>query len=157
MIGSYVAELAAQFVKFGIVGFANTFISLFVYYVFIFIDERLYAAGWAVGFVAGVLNAYYWNRRFVFGSGGSARLAEAAKAFLAYGFTSALGFLIIYAHVNYFGFSEKTAPLFALSITVPLNFALNKMWTFRDGRAHDNQDLEAPPPAQNPHKGTKST
>ena len=149
MFGSSIAGLATQFCKFGAVGFVNTLMSLGIYYTFIYFNKRLYAIAWLVAFISSTLNAYYWNSRHIFNSNKNFSHTEIMKTFITYGFTAALGFLIIYAHVDYFGFSERTAPLIALSITVPLNFALNKLWTFGGGRVRDDhkndKDLGAPP------------
>lgn len=59
-------EWLAQFVKFGLVGAANTLLSLGINYLFIWIDPSLYLWGNFVGWAVSVLNAFYWNNRFVF-------------------------------------------------------------------------------------------
>jgi putative flippase GtrA len=120
-----------QFVKFGVVGLATTFIALSTYYVFLAIDERLYMIGWFIGFVLGVLNAYYWNGRYVFGGSKTISLAELAKSFVAYSGSGLLGWALLYVLVNIFAVSKQLAPFLILLITVPLNFFLNKFWTFK--------------------------
>ena len=59
-------EWLTQFVKFGLVGAVNTLLSLGINYLFIWIDPSLYLWGNFVGWAVSVLNAFYWNNRFVF-------------------------------------------------------------------------------------------
>jgi len=124
-------DLTKQFTKFGIVGVSNTLISLFIYYIFIFINKDLYLVGNSVGFVVSVLNSYYWNNRFVFKSENRNHIKALSKTFLSYGITFVLGTVILIIMVQVLMISEAIAPLFNLIITVPLNFVLNKFWAFK--------------------------
>ena len=96
------------------------------------VQKYLHAAstGWLARFAASVLNAYYWNSRYVFGRAKDISLAQVGKTFVAYGCTAALGFVLLYAQINWWSISEKLAPLIVLFITVPINFILNNVWTF---------------------------
>ena len=57
--------LAAQFIKFGMVGVSNTLISLLCYYAFLAMGCHC-LVGNTIGFLASVVNAYFWNSRLVF-------------------------------------------------------------------------------------------
>lgn len=79
---------ALQFIKYGIVGCANTLITLGVIFVcksFLGVNE--YVAN-LIGYVAGLLNSFFWNRRWVFKSDGG--LTRQATHFL-------IGFGVCYA------------------------------------------------------------
>lgn len=119
-----------QFVKFCLVGVSNTAISLGVYYVFVTIDSRLYIIGNAAGFVASVLNAYFWNSRFVFKKQDE-KGKTIAKTFAAYGTNLVLGSVMLYLFVDILHISEYIAPLLNLVVTVPLNYFLNKKWVMK--------------------------
>ena len=54
-----------QFVKFGLVGVLNTLISEGLYVIIVFFGGHYLVAS-LVGFVLSVLNAYYWNSKYVF-------------------------------------------------------------------------------------------
>ena len=125
-------EIIKQFVKFGIVGITNTIVSLVIYYMFIYINMRLYIAGSICGFIVGVLNSYYWNNRFVFKSDYRNHIKAIVKTFMSYGFTFLLSTILLIIMVEFLHVSEIFAPLFNLIITVPLNFLLNKFWAFKD-------------------------
>lgn len=124
-----------QFVKFGIVGVSNTLIALGVYQLCLHGFHMHYQVANVISFVVSVTNAYYWNNRFVFGSGTPRsprqHLSAYGKAFLSYGSTFLLSTALLTLWVEVCGVSESVAPVINLLITIPLNFILNKFWAFR--------------------------
>lgn len=122
-----------QFIKFGLVGVSNTAISLVVYYIFLWIDRDLYLAGNIVGWVASVANAFFWNNKYVFtseSSGWEAVIKKIGKTYLSYGATFVLSTILLYLEVEILSWSAAVSPLINLLVTIPLNFLLNKFWTF---------------------------
>lgn len=129
-----IKPLVTQFIKFGIVGVSNTLISLAVYYIFVLIDTNLYMLGNVVGWIVSVLNAFYWGNRVVFKQESNTRreiLTRLLKSYISYGGTFLLSTLLLWLEVNCWGVSEWLAPIVNLIITIPLNFVINKLWTFR--------------------------
>lgn len=124
-----------QFIKFGIVGVSNTAISLAVYEVCVHWLHLHYLLANALGLVISVINAYYWNNRCVFGDGRKRSLGGHIRMYLksltAYGGAFALDSLLLVLWVEGLGVSEALAPILNLMITIPLNFLVNKYWTFR--------------------------
>ena len=120
-----------QFIKFGIVGVSNTLISLAIYYIFIFISKDLYNVGYTVGFVVSVLNAYFWNNKFVFKKSGKGNTKPLIKTFMPYGSTFLLGMVLLNVMVKHLEISEFIAPIINLLITIPINFLLNRFWAFK--------------------------
>lgn len=125
-----------QFVKFGIVGVGNTAISLLVYYVIILIRREWYIAGSIAGFVISVLNAYYWNSKYVFKKQDD-RLRTLIRTYIAYGSNLLIGTFMLWLLVEKCGISHFLAPLLNLLITVPLNFVLNKYWVMKPSSQKD--------------------
>lgn len=126
--------LAAQFIKFGLVGVSNTLVAWACYYLFLWIDPELYMVGSVVGTVVSIANAFFWNDRFVFRSEDrdwNSRLKRLGKTYVSYGGTSALATALLWVEVRFFGVSKVIAPVVNLLITIPLNFLINKLWTFR--------------------------
>ena len=119
-----------QFVKFCLVGLSNTAISFGIYYIFLFIDTKLYIVGNIVGFVVSVLNSYFWNSRYVFKKRDEKR-KTIVKTFAAYGTNLVIGTLLLYVLVDIAGISEYIAPIINLFITVPINYLLNKKWVMK--------------------------
>lgn len=121
-----------QFIKFGLVGVSNTAISLGVYYLFVFFNKKLYLIGSVVGFILSVLNSFYWNNKYVFKTEGQANwLNRLLKTYISYGGTTLLSTILLYLEVDVLHISEMIAPLVNMAITIPLNFLINKFWTYK--------------------------
>ncbi|MFT5874308.1 MAG: putative flippase GtrA [Clostridium sp.] len=123
-------KLAEQFIKFGIVGVANTLIALLTYYILVYFKFNYIIAN-TIGFIVSVINAYYWNNKFVFKKSDSNNVKTIIKTFIAYGTTFLISTVLLIAMVDYLGISKIVAPIINLIITIPLNFLLNKFWTFK--------------------------
>ena len=122
----------ARFVKFCLVGVSNTLVSWACYYFFLWINEDLYLAGSIVGAVVSIANAFFWNDRFVFKGDRNdrrSRLKRVGKTYISYGGTSLLGIALLWLVVR-LGADKMIAPVLTLAVTVPLNFVINKFWTF---------------------------
>ena len=120
-----------QFVKFGVVGVSNTLISTLVYYLFIWIDDDLYLAGNAVGWIVGVANSFFWNNRFVFKDSEFGLFKKLMRTYLAYLGGFLIGTATLALQVRVLGISEWLAPWLNLAVTIPVNFLLNKFWAFK--------------------------
>lgn len=118
-----------QFLKFGIVGVSNTLISLGIYYLLIFVGVHYIVAN-IIAFVVSVCNAYFWNSRYVFSKKDGSGAKPFIKTIVAYGATFLLSTGLLFVMVDVIHVSKWIAPLINLCITVPLNFLLNKFWTF---------------------------
>jgi len=129
-----------QFVKFGIVGLSNTLIAYAVYAACVWLGCHYLVAN-GLGFVVGVLNAYYWSDRYVFKKGeGETRSAlwTLVKTYLAYGATGLLlASFLLYVYVDRWQVSAYLAQLLVLVVTVPLNFIINKCWSFKTKQTNE--------------------
>jgi len=121
---------AKQFLKFGIVGISNTLLSLTIYYILVYFCVNYLLAN-VIAFVVSVLNAYYWNSRFVFKQNKENKIKRLVKVYISYGVTFLIGQGLLYLMVNLIGISKFVAPVINLVVTIPLNFILNKFWAFR--------------------------
>ncbi len=124
-----------QFIKFSIVGISNTLISLAVYYLCYSLLGMHYILANVLAFLVSVTNAFYWNSRYVFAAGERPHWKQAfgmyVKTVTAYGLTFLLSTGLLVFWVELVGVSAEVAPIINLFITMPLNFLLNKHWTFR--------------------------
>lgn len=128
---SDLTKISWQFIKFSIVGLSNTIISLSVYYFFLVIGINYICAN-AAGFLISVLNAFYWNNKYVFTDKTENNRNKAfIKVFITYGWSFLLSILMIFIMVDFLKISQWIAPIIRLIITVPLNFLLNKFWAFK--------------------------
>ena len=155
-----------QFIKFGLVGVSNTAISygieMLCYYVlfkntkFIGILNLLALLGIStdgnnvkivittiIAFVVSVSNSYFWNNRYVFGSGKksfSEHFKTYFKTFACYGITGLILSPIIKILLTKISVPFFIASLGALGITIPLNFVMNKFWAFKSKPTKDEEN-----------------
>lgn len=140
-ISEQAIESVTQFIMFGIVGTSNTIISYLIN-VLVLTLLRPYGLAWdyiagnIVAFLLSVLWSFYWNNRIVFTQkeGHHRSLWKALlKAYAAYGFTGIiLNNILSWLWITVFHISKYIAPLINLMVNVPLNFVINKLWTFRE-------------------------
>ncbi len=133
------AKEIVQFFKFGIVGISNTAISYTLNVVVLkglepFAVNWDYIAGNCIAFFLSVLWSFYWNSRFVFHKDQSDRsvvIKRLLKTYIAYGFTGIiLNNTLSWLWIDRFGISKYCAPLINLIFSVPLNYLINRFWTF---------------------------
>lgn len=126
-----------QFIKFGMVGISNTLISYIVYILLVAIDVHYLAASF-LGFLVSVLNAFYWNNKYVFKVSNYEKRIwwhSFLKTFMSYAGTGLiLNNILLILWIDVFKLNEALGPLINLFITIPLNFLLNKYWAFKEKR-----------------------
>ena len=102
-----------------------------IYYILIYLNFN-YILAYIIGFIVSVLNAYYWNNKYVFKNNIANQNKKMLKTFLAYGLTFILSNGLLFVQVNYLNISKYLAPIICLLVTIPLNFLMNKFWTFKE-------------------------
>lgn len=135
-------KVLVQFIKFGIIGVANTLISLGTYYLLVFLGVNYLIANTA-GFILGTANAYYWNNKYVFKKKENEKRSAAEsgiKVFVSYGVTYLISTVLLYFWVDILGISKNIAPIISVFITTPLNFLLNKLWAFKSKNKEEAKD-----------------
>ena len=123
-----------QFIKFGLVGISNTAVSMGTYYIFLWLSSDLYMIGSIVGTILSIANAFFWNDKFVFTSNANdwrSKLKRLGKTYVSYGGTSILSNVLLWVEVTVFSISKSLTPIVNLMVTIPLNFVINKLWTFK--------------------------
>lgn len=121
-----------QFVKFGLVGVTNTGITYVVYALFITLHVPVLVS-YTIGYIVGILNAFYWNNKYVFHEENKQRnLWKAlAKCFTSYIGSYVVSSILLLVWTDVLHISSYIAPIITLLITIPLNFLMNKFWAFR--------------------------
>lgn len=127
--------LVIQFIKFGIVGVSNTVISYLIYSLLVYFNIYYIIAS-IIAFVISVLNSFFWNNKYVFKKKANVDhkiINSLVKTYISYAFTGlVLQNILLYIFIDLLKISKYIAPFFGLVITIPLNFLLNKFWTFKD-------------------------
>ena len=135
----FFGETFWQFLRFGIIGFFNTLISIIITYAcffyfkkFTFFSENLnlqILISSFLGFSISFINSYYWNKKFVFCKP-KAGLQAFFKSYFCYALTWATSYFLTYVVTNYLFIPKIYIPVLSLFVTVPLNFLANKFWAF---------------------------
>jgi len=123
-------RILTQFTKFVLVGFSNVFVTLIVYYIFVFFNEALYLVGNTFGYIAGVLNSYLWNSKWVFKGSAAGKLKSFFLMAICYLFTYFIQIVLLFTMVELLGISYIIAPIINITITTPINFLLIKYFAF---------------------------
>ena len=131
-----------QFIKFGIVGVSNTLVSYLLNLLCLVVLDKYdvtydYVIANTVAFVLSVLWSFYWNERFVFTKQNedykSNKFVRLLKMYLSYGFTGIiLNNVLSFVWISVLGISKVIAPLINSAVGVPINYVLNKKWTFEE-------------------------
>jgi len=121
-----------QFVKFGLVGATGAVVSFVIFHILLHFGLDLKLA-FSLGFIAGGVNNYWWNRHWTFRSRGHMG-KELAQFLTVSGMALILGIIITGALDKYLPLFHLRNSLIWLCGTVGgmgVNFFLNKYWTFR--------------------------
>lgn len=126
-----------QFLKFGIVGATGAAVSFVIFHGLLHYDLDLTLA-FSIGFIAGGVNNYWWNRHWTFRSRGHMG-KELAQFLTVSGMALILGIAITKGLDKYLPPFHLRNSLIWLCGTVGgmgVNFFVNKYWTFRHTHAH---------------------
>lgn len=118
-----------QFIKFSVVGISNTAIAFSIYYFLLWFNVDYLIAN-TISWLISVFNAFFWNNRYVFKTE-IHWFKSLIKTYIAYLISLILGLVVMFMLVDILLISKFIAPLFTLCITTPINFLLNKFWTYR--------------------------
>jgi putative flippase GtrA len=127
-------ETITQFTKFGIVGLSNTIIAYIIYSLLVYFG-LYYIAASIIAFIISVLNSFFWNNKYVFKKHNNQKrnmVHSLVKTYLSYACTGLLlQNILLFVFIDILHISKYIAPLLGLTVTVPLNFVLNKLWAFK--------------------------
>ena len=127
-----------QFVKFCLVGASGVIVNLAVFNLTMLL-WRLAAGhdplaakyvGNALGFVVSVLTNYYFNRRWTFRSSGEVR-RELPKFFTVSIAAYLANLAVFTVCLTQLHIGANPSQLIAIACVMPVNFLLNKLWSFR--------------------------
>ena len=118
-----------------IFGVLTTVVSLTVYYFFTLAilnpnDPFLLQIANILSWIAGVLFAYFTNRRYVFNSNGSKK-KEISKFVLARLITLGMDMLIMFVGVTIMGGNDKFIKILSQFIVIVSNYLFSKILVFR--------------------------
>ena len=102
-----------------------------------------WSVGSVLGFVISVLNAFYWNNKYVFTAGDGEHRSwwkALIKTYISYAFSGLiLANALLFLWNDVLGIPELLGPIINLIITTPINFVINKLWAFRTSKKTDEK------------------
>ncbi len=125
-----------EIINYLIVGGLTTLVSLVVYYicVFTFLNANnsieLQVAN-ILSWIAGVIFAYFTNRKYVFESKNENKLQEASKFVSSRISTLLLDMLIMWFGVTILGFNDKIIKIISQVFVIIGNYILSKIFVFK--------------------------
>lgn len=149
-----------QFIKFCIVGATNTTLAFLINLAVLtalsgtFLSGPVSIAGIRfsidvflgnlVAFILSVLWSFYWNNKYVFTleKGQKRNLGKALlKTYASYSVTGIfLTNLLSWIWVDNLGINKVIAIIINLTLSVPLNFILNKLWAFKSDKSDTKEE-----------------
>lgn len=117
-----------QFIKFCIVGVANTTISLVAYYILMRVGVYYLVAS-TIAYCVGILNGFFFSSTFVFKRKMGVKLAVRFVGVYLSSLLINLGLLFVL--VDFSGVPEFLAQVMVTFFNVIYNYFLNKLWTFK--------------------------
>ena len=125
-----------EIINYLIVGVLTTVVSLAVYYMSVFtflnpdVSVQLQIAN-ILSWIAGVVFAYFTNRKFVFESTNKSKLQEATKFVSSRITTLLLDMLIMWLGVTILHFNDKLIKLISQVLVIVGNYVLSKLFVFK--------------------------
>jgi putative flippase GtrA len=120
-----------QFIKFCLVGISNTLVTALVIWLLLKIAGASDVFANIVGYVAGFINSFVWNRKWTFAS--KLKIKDTFYKFLL---TFVLSYLVQFAVMEWLihslSINNYWCHLLAMIPFTLVNFLLNKFYTFRN-------------------------
>ena len=124
-----------QLAKFCLVGASGYVVNLSVYVTLLRGVGLHYLVAAACSFLVAVTNNYTWNRLWTF-RGRRGHLALQGMRFLVVSLLALAANLLCLRLLVALGLGKIVAQAIAIVLVTPLNFAGNKLWSFRRGYSH---------------------
>jgi len=124
-----------QFISFGFIGAFNTLLYLGIYNLGLYLGFNEQLSNF-IAFVISVLNAFYWNYKWVFKGSVSSdnkkiQSYSIIKFFALYTTTYFISAILLHVWIYMLNINEHIAPLLSLVITIPINYLVSKFWVFK--------------------------
>jgi putative flippase GtrA len=120
-----------QFVRYLVVGVANTALSFLVYRLLL-VAGTPYVIAAPLAFIAGAVNGYVFNRRWTYAAPDSRRARVLYFAFAAIGAAATSGLVLLVVRTA--GVGRGEAYLVAVPPVTVATFLANRFWTFVEPR-----------------------
>jgi putative flippase GtrA len=121
--------LDRRLIRFALVGGSNTLVTIVSYAVLIEIGVAYLLAA-VIGYAAGILNGYTWNRLWTFETG-PFHLPEFSRYVVVQLSGLVMNLLLLLILIETFDLPKGLAEILSVVPIVLLTYSLNRSWTFR--------------------------
>lgn len=118
-----------QFTKFGIVGVANTAITIATYSLLVYLGVNFIVAN-IIGYCIGIVNSYLWNSKYVFNTNKSS-YGIMVKFICVNLLVLIINTLLLYFLVKVLLWNKYYSQFVTVTIGLFINYIFNKIWTFK--------------------------
>jgi len=127
---------SGQLVRFGLVGVMNTVVTLAAIFILMEVFRLNYLLSNVCGYALGLVNSFIWNKLWTFKSNGP-MLKEGAAFLIVFAICYLVQSGALALMVEKFHMSKLLAQVLAMLVYTGLNFAGNKLISFRPERKRD--------------------
>ncbi len=124
-----------EFLVFALVGVVNSAIQYSVFLVLFRAVSTPMLLASSIGYLCGVINSYFMNRRWTFKMAHKGHGLEFGRFCVVNGLALAANLLSLKMLVEIGGLAPEIAQVLAIGISVLVNFTGNKWWTFKKERS----------------------
>ena len=132
-IGISSGENWLQLIRFGVVGCSGFVVNVLAFAICLHVFRLDYKVADPIAYLAGVMNNFFWNRRWTFGHKRDAHPAKQGVKFLV---VSAVAFGcnygLVVGFVHWTTLDKVLIDIIANILVIPVNFIGQKFWSFRD-------------------------
>lgn len=119
-----------QLVRFGVVGGSGYVVNLGLYTVLVHAASVDYRVAAVLGFLAAVVNNFFWNRHWTFDAADGHAGFQSARFLVVSLAAFAAQFALLQVLVDSAGLEKVPAQALSIAAAMPLNFLGNKLWSF---------------------------
>jgi len=125
-----------QMFKFSLVGLSNTAIYLLIYQAIVTFRPGAYISANIIAWIISTGWSYLLNRRFVFKDSEMPFITGLLRCYITYLASLVLSTLLLMLWIEIVGIPERIAPFINVVLLMPINFFMNKFFTFRSFKGH---------------------
>ena len=119
-----------SFIKFGIVGAANTLINWIIFFMLNYMGVYYITAN-IIAYLIATANSYFWNSKWVFKSKKQDNLKTQVRFTLLNLIGLVLNSIVLYLLVDLLHLSKMISLIIATAIIMIINYFINKVWVFK--------------------------
>ncbi len=128
----HLVSLVKQAFRFGMVGILNTVLTLFIIWFLYAILHMGYYGANAIGYLAGFINSFYWNKNWTFKSGGRP-IPELALFILVFGISYGIQVFVLWFFMDLLNVGIVVSQAISMCAYTAVNFLGNRYLTFQEG------------------------